>query len=172
MRKPADRYATSHDQDSDSNRRRRPGTAASVRASENSSLLLQNTAVYEEALRNDRLTYAYAHASKNKRLKLSAADLIAFVMIEPIARELLDENGGWGKAPRLLPPGSKRGADGDGNGRPGKAPRKRGADEVGSGRPGKTPRERGAGLGRGATVRIRVGKTQKAYEDGKVLDPG
>jgi len=93
-------------------------------------------------------------------------------MIEPIARELLDENGGWGKAPRLLPPGSKRGADGDGNSRSGKAPRKRGADEVGSGRPGKTPRERGAGLGRGATVRIRVGKTQKAYEDGKVLDPG
>jgi len=93
-------------------------------------------------------------------------------MIEPIARELVEGNGGWGRAPRLLPAGSKRGAAGDGNPSSGKAPRSRGAGGKGHGGPGKAPRKRGAGRGIGVQVRVRVGKKQSAYEDGRVLDPG
>jgi len=113
----------------------------------------------------------YAYTAKNKRIKLSAAILVAYVVIEPIARELVEGNGGLGKSPR------KRGADWEGNEGARKAPRLRGAEEEskwGDGNPGprKAPRRRGAGLGLGVRVRARVGRRQEAHEDGRVLDPG
>ena len=113
----------------------------------------------------------YAYTAKNKRIKLSAAILVAYVVIEPIARELVEGNGGLGKSPR------KRGADWEGNEGARKAPRLRGAEEEskwGDGNPGprKAPRRRGAGLGLGVRVRARAGRRQEAHEDGRVLDPG